>query len=165
MKKHFFYFLCFGLFGATAAMAQQAETLVSAAAQDANKGARAFKTKTFVQDTNEQFEIQGFGGTTFITSNTVDGTYNSYKHSLQIVVGLIPVNKTGNIAFQLTFYSPNDNIQQAAVYADSKVNVYFPEAVYEDIRTKLEQAFAAKKKVTLKVIQKTDGYREGTLIF
>ncbi len=165
MKKYFFYILSIGLFGVTGAMAQQMDSQVTAASQGTNQGTRAFKTKTFIQDTNEQFEIQGFGGTTFITSNIVDGTTNSYKHSLQIVVGLTPVNKTGNIAFQLIFYSPNDNIQQAAVYADNKINVYFPEAVYEDIRTKLEQSFATKKKVTLKVIQKTDGYREGTLAF
>jgi hypothetical protein len=142
-------------------MAQQTDSYFS----PENQAPKVFKIRTFTKETDEQFEIQGIGGTTFTTSNTIDGTANSYKHSLQIVVGLIPVNKTGNISFQLTFYSPNDNIQQAAIYADGKVNVYFPEAVYEDIRTKLEQAFAAKKKVTLKVIQKKEGYREGTLVF
>ena len=113
---------------------------------------------------NDQFEIQGFGGTTFTASNTVDGSTNSYKHSLKIVVGLVPVVKTGNTNFKLIFYSPTDNIQEAATYSDGTLNIYFPEAVYEDIKAKLEQAFAARKKVMVKVIQKPDGYREGTLV-
>ena len=42
-------------------------------------------------------------------------------------------------------------MQQAATYSDGTLNIYYPVAVYDDIRTKLEQAFAARKKVTVKV--------------
>ena len=116
------------------------------------------------QEKTDQFEIQSLGGTTFTASNTTDGSTNSYKHSLQIIVGLIPANKSGNNNFQLNFYSSADNIQQAATYNDGTLNIYYPVTVYDAIRTKLEQAFAARKKVMVKVIQKPNGYREGTLI-
>lgn len=162
MKKQFFYVLCIALVGTVSVSAQEGD-------------ATNARTKTFVQqvfkvynnptqDKTDQFEIQGIGGTTFTSSNTTDGTINSYKHSLQILVTLTPVNKTGNNNYQLIFYSPNDNMQQAATYSNGTLNIYYPVAVYDDIKTKLEQAFAARKKVTVKVIQKTNGYREGTLV-
>jgi len=162
MKKHFFYVLCMALISSGSVVAQEGDGTNS-------------RTKTLIQqvfkvynnppqDKTDQFEISGIGGTTFTASNTTDGTVSSYKHSLQIVVTLTPVNKTGNNNYQLVFYSPNDNMQQAATYGDGTLNIYYPVAVYDDIKTKLEQAFAARKKVTVKVIQKTNGYREGTLI-
>jgi hypothetical protein len=170
MKKYFIYMLAMGLFSATTGVAQTGLDVNSKPTPVANNGStgeKAFKSRTIRQDTNELFEIQGMGGTTFTSSNTMDGTTNSFKHSLQILVGLTPVPKTPvtTSTFQLIFYSPNDNIQQAASSAENKVNIYFPVAVYEDVRSKLEQAFAAKKKVTIKVIQRLDGYREGTIIF
>lgn len=163
MKKYFFYAICISLLGTVN---------VSGQTNDASTGSRTnlpakqvFKVyNTVSEEKNNQFEIQGLGGTTFTASNTVDGSTNSYKHSLKIVVGLVPAVKTGNNNFRLIFYSPSDNIQEAANYSDGTLNIYFPESVYEDIKVKLEQAFAARKKVMVKVIQKPDGYREGTLV-
>lgn len=164
MKKYFFYTFCIALLGPAMVSAQPNETSPTKLLIDGS-GQRVFKVyNNPLQDKTDQFEIQGLGGTTFTASNTSDGTTDSYKHSLQIVVTLIPANKAGNNNFRLIFYSLNDNIQQAATYSDGTLNIYFPEAVYEDIKSKLEQAFAARKKVTVKVIQKPNGYREGTLI-
>jgi hypothetical protein len=161
MKKHFFKALCIALLSTGSVTAQVSETEFS----KAPAGVRAFKVyNNPTQEKTDQFDIQGFGGTTFTASNTADGTTNSFKHSLQIIVTLVPVNKTGNKNFQLNFYSPTENIQQAATYTDETLNIYYPVTVYDAIRAKLEQAFAARKKVMVKVIQKPNGYREGTLV-
>lgn len=117
------------------------------------------------QDQTDQFDIQGMGGSSFTVSNTADGSANSYKHALNVVLSLIPVNKTGYSSFELNFYSPGENIQQAANYKDGVLHIYYPVSLYTDIRTRLEQAFAARKKVTVKVVQKPTGYREGSLQF
>jgi len=162
MKKNILYAICFVWAGSQSVAAQEAETVNS---RIRPPGQQIFKIYNEVkQDKTEQFEIQGLGGTTFTASNTIDGTAYSYKHSLQITVSLVPVNKGGNSNYQLVFYSANDNMQEAATYKDGTVSIYYPVAVYDDIKTKLEQAFAARKKVTVKVTQKTNGYREGTLI-
>ncbi len=162
MKKLFFYLLCITV-SALNVSAQPTET--ADVSKGSAPGKMAFKVfNSPAQEKTDQFDLQGLGATTFTASNTTDGTTNSYKHSLQIVVALIPVNKTVTSNYQLNFYSTNDNIQQAATYLDGTLNIYYPVAVYDDIRTKLEQAFAAKKKVTVKVIQKPNGYREGTLV-
>ena len=166
MKKNFFYTLCISLLGTVCVSAQQNDNPESSRPMLPGRGSGAvFKVyHNPTQEKTDQFEISGVGGTTFTASNTADGTINSYKHSLQIVVALIPANKTGNNNFQLNFYSPTDNVQQAATYFDGTLNIYYPVTVYDDIRTKLEQAFAAKKKVTVKVVQKPNGYREGTIV-
>jgi hypothetical protein len=162
MKKYFFYSVCIAFLGATGVSAQNAESQFSAENPKSNR--IAFKPVQPTQDKTDLFEIQSIGGTTFTASNTSDGSANSFKHSLQVVMTLVPVNKTGITSFQLNFYSENDNIQQAATFTDGVLNIYYPVAVYEDIRIKLEQALAARKKVTVKVTQKTNGYREGVLV-
>jgi len=164
MKKYFFYAILISLFSTVNAAGQATEGATSSRTT-ITPAKRVFKVyNSLTEEKNDQFEIQGLGGTTFTASNMVDGSTNSYIHSLRIVVSLVPVIKTGNPNFRLVFYSPSDNIQEAATYSNGTLNIYFPEAVYEDIKTKLEQAFATKKKVMVKVIQKPDGYREGTLV-
>ena len=132
-------------------------------------GMRAFKVyNNPSSDKTDQFEIQSVGGTTFMASNTADGTTNSYNHTLQINMSLVPVktNSTpSNANFQLIFYSESQQIQQAATYADGSLSIYYPISFYDGVREKLEQAFAARKKVYVKVVQKPNGYREGTLVF
>lgn len=158
MKQLFFSFLLTGCLAGTGLAQNDSKNL--------NPGQLLFKVYNNPEkDQTDQFEIQALGTTTFTASNTADGSANSYRHSLQIVVGLIPVNRNASTSFQLHFYSPNDNIQQAAMYKDGTLSIYYPVEVYDDIRAKLEQALAAKKKVSVKVVQKTNGYREGTLLF
>jgi hypothetical protein len=115
------------------------------------------------QDKTDLFEITGIGNVIYTTSNVADATANSYKHSLKITIELFTTkNKTGN--YQLIFSSPEEKIPYSASFVNDMLNIYYPLSVYEGIREKLDQAFAAKKKVQIKVIQKTNGYREGTLI-
>lgn len=129
------------------------------------QGRIIFKGDAILKDKLEEYQIAGIGTTSFKASNTVDGTANSFNHSLLIQVTLVPMNKASINGVNLVFYSPNDNIGHAASFKDGYLNIYYPVALYQSLRDKLEQAIAAKKKVTVKVIQKTDGYREGTLVF
>ncbi len=119
MKKHFFYALFITLLSTASVSAQDGDATGS---RIKPIGQQIFKVHNPIQEKTDQFDIQGFGGTTFTASNITDGTANSYKHSLQIVVALTPVNKTGSNNYQLIFYSPNDNIQQAATYNDGALN-------------------------------------------
>lgn len=158
MKKAIIYALSFLLSG-NYLIAQ--ETFPS----KGSVGGRVFKvTNNPTVDKTDQFEISGIGPTNFTTSNTSDGTTTSFSHKLSVSVSLIAVNKSPTNNFQLHFYSPSEEIKQAANYKDGILNIYYPISLYDAIRSKLEQAFLARKKVTVKVTQKTDGYREGSLV-
>jgi len=156
MKK--FFLICTAILMLSAHLfAQNSETNNSGA------GTRVFKVyNNPKEEKTDQFEITGFGATTFTASNTADGTTNSFNHNVQIILGLTSA-KAGN-NFQLNFYSSSNNIQQAATYNEGVLNIYYPVELYDAVRTKLEQAFTARKKVTVKVVQKPNGYREGTLV-
>jgi len=165
MRKLIFSSICVFVFGALSVSAQPTENTNSSSTKTPVVGERVFKIYNApTKDVTEQFEISGIGTTTFQASNIADGTINSYKHNMQIKMTLIPV-KTGNNNFQLIFYQEYEHIQQAATYADGVLNIYYPIAMYEGIKQKLDQYLAAKKKVFVKVVQLTNGYREGTLIF
>jgi len=116
------------------------------------------------QDESFQFEITGINTTTFSASNTSDGTVNTFKHNQQVVISLNPSDKTkGN--FQLVFYSDPKEISQAANYDSRLLTISYPISLYEAVKEKLEQTLTARKKVYIKVIQKANGYREGSLVF
>ena len=165
MKKPFIYTICIALLVSSFVAAQKNDANVNTTTTDGRTSQRLFKVHNNpTQDKTDQFEVQGIGGTIFTAANTVDGTANSYIHSPKITVALLPMNNK-NGSFQLVFYSPSEKLTQAATYSDGVLNIYYPISFYEGIKEKLNQAIAAKKKVYIKVIQKTDGYREGSLIF
>ena len=156
------YLICLSLVVITGNIKVSAQPLEAVPGTSTN-ATRAFKVyNNPTTDKTDNFDITGFGGTTFTASNTADGTTNSFNHNVQIVVALTS-SKAGN-NFQLNFYNSPSNIQQAATYTDGTLNIYYPVQLYDAIRTRLEQAFAAKRKVSVKVVQKTNGYREGTLV-
>lgn len=165
MKKNLFCSFLAGLFLSAVAIAQSSETSQNAAASRFTIRQQIGKTENPTQDKSDLFEIQGLGGTTFTASNTYDGGMNSYKHSLLVTVTLIPLNKAGNNDFRVVFYSDPTGIPQAASYNGGVLNIYYPISFYEGIKEKLEQSLAIKKKIQVKVIQTTTGYREGSLIF
>ncbi len=124
---------------------------------------RMFKPKNPVEDKTDLFDVSGLGGTVFTASNKSDGTTNSYNHTQKITLSLILANsKSQN--FQLVFYSREEETPYAAEETGGIVSVYFPISMYDEIKQKLDQSITARKKVQVKVIQKKDGYREGTLI-
>lgn len=123
-----------------------------------------FKARQPQEDKVETIDVSGLGQTTYTVSNMVDGSVKSYDHALRIVVSLNTLGgKTSSC--QLVFYSAADKIQQAATFDNGQISIYYPVSVYESIRVRLEQALTARKKVQIKVTQKTTGYREGVLIF
>ena len=108
-------------------------------------------------------EVTGVGSSSFSTSNIYDGTVNSYKHSLKITMALL-TSGTPKENFQLVFYSPEDKIAYVANSDAGTTYVYYPVSLYDAIKQKLDQSFANKKRVQIKVTQKTDGFREAILI-
>jgi len=162
MRKHFMLaflsFLCFGL-----VVSAQNDADLNTARNNDRLSKRMFKANNPLEDKTDMFEVTGVGGTVFTTSNTSDGTANSYKHSQKITLSLAVLNGKSN-SFQLVFFSPDNEIPYSASFADGSLSIYFPISMYEEVKQKLDQSLAARKKVQLKVIQKKDGYREGTLI-
>jgi hypothetical protein len=122
-----------------------------------------FKAQNPAQDKTDVITVTAINGAVFSTSNTADGTSGSYKHNLRITLSLQTNVKTSG--YQLVFYSNNEDMPYAAATDNNVVTVYFPISVYESVKEKLDQALAARKSVQLKVTQKTNGYREGTLVF
>ena len=166
MKKHFYYTAGFVLFVSFSTFAQSTSVSDAISAKAENNYARPLKFEPInpANDKTDQVEITGLGAATFTTSNIADGSLNSYKHSQKISISLNPlVGKTGS--YQLIFYPESDHIQYAASSDNGVVSIYYPLNLFTVIKGTLEQSFAAKKKVTVKVIQKADGYREGTLVF
>jgi hypothetical protein len=115
------------------------------------------------QDKMDILDITGVSSSTFSTSNIFDGTINSYKHSLKITMSLL-TSGSPKEAYQLVFYSADDQMPFVANSDAGITYVYYPISLYEAIKQKLDQSFAAKRKVQLKVTQRTDGFREGVLI-
>lgn len=65
----------------------------------------------------------------------------------------------------MIFYPETEHIPYASTSENGMVTIYYPLNLFNAIRGILEETFTAKKKVGVKVIQKTNGYREGTLVF
>ena len=148
-------------FGVTSLMVSAQETSLANSGNNPPKRL-IFKAEMPTADKTELFEVTGTGGAIFSASNKSDGSPSSYDHNLKVTISLVTNKKPGT--YNLVFYSGGD-IKYAATYNNSELNVYYPIEWYESITKKLEQAFAARKKVQLRVVQNTDGYREGTLIF
>lgn len=124
---------------------------------------KAFKPSIPDKDKLDVIDVTGIGDVIYTASNTADGSTGSYYHSLKITIGLLTSkNRTGNC--QLVFTSADISNPYSVTLENDVVNIFYPMSAYEGIRTKLEQSLAARKKVQIKVTQKTNGYREGTLI-
>jgi hypothetical protein len=164
MLKHLLILLATGI--SVVSWSQSSETVVDEPARviDGEIKKPVFKARQPMEDKVETIEVSGLGQTTYTTSNTVDGSVKSFEHSLRIVVSLNTVGGKPS-SCQLIFYTAGDKIQQAAASDNGQVNIFYPVSVYESIRTRLEQALTARKKVQIKVTQKTTGYREGVLMF
>lgn len=165
MKKYLFGSLIFMLLFSTVSIAQQSDNATTQPpGNERLKLRKVFKPDNPTVDKTDVIDITGMKGATFTVSNKADGSEYSYDQSLRIVLGLQPANnKSGD--FQVVFYSPAEKIPYAVTQEGGMTTIYYPVATYEGVRQNLEQALAARKKVQLKIIQKTDGYREGSLIF
>lgn len=115
------------------------------------------------QDESFQVEISNTGITVFTSSNNADGTINSFRHNQQITLSLLLADKSKGEC-QLVFYSDPKEVPQTANLQNKIITIYYPINLYEVIKEKIEQTLTARKKIYVKVIQKTNGYREGSLI-
>lgn len=128
-----------------------------------NEKEKAFVAYKPTKETTDIFDVTGTGNVVYTTANYSDGTPNSFKHTLTITVALYTAkNRTGN--YQLAFYSPDDKIPYSAIFLNDALTIYYPISLYESISKKLDDAVAGRKKIQVKVVQKPNGYREGTLI-
>lgn len=161
--KHIFSFLLLFSIPGSAILGQSVENDPNVTTIDGKPYKKLVAISNPKQDETHEFEISGAGTTVFSTSNVADGTVNTYKHNQQITVSLVPSDKSKG-EFHVIFYSDPKEVPQTANYTDKKVAVYYPIQLYESIKEKLDQAFSARKKVYVKVVQKTNGFREGSLI-
>lgn len=144
--------------------AQAQETLSDTRIMDRSSGV-LFKQGLVTEDKSETFTITGIGNNvTFSASNYSDGTANSFNH-LQKVTLPITVTYNTPIKVQLVFYAPGDKIPHTAMWTNEGVTVFYNMDFYDEIKKRLSDALAAKKKVQLQVIIKKDGYREASLLF
>lgn len=163
MIKYWMTVIAMGMVCIVAAQSQETQR-DDAGMLDASLQKRVFKVAQPTADRSDIYEVTSLGQTTHTASNTSDGSVASFRHSMRIELSLVtPAYKGGTC--QLVFYGSDDKIQQAASTDNGVVSIYYPLAVYESLRTRLEQAIAGRKKVQIKVTQKTNGYREGVLIF
>lgn len=164
MKKQAIVILLLAGIFSTQVSAQQFEQDPNVIQGKATAGKRLFKTEAPTADKTENFDVKAIGSVSFAASNTADGSSNSYKHSLRITMSLIMSDpKAGNYA--LVFYTPGESIPLSVEKTAGQVTIYYPASVYSDIKEKLEQALLARRKVTIKVTEKTTGFREGVLSF
>lgn len=122
------------------------------------KESMQFKPQQLEADKSERIEVLAIGGPSFWVANTADGTVASYDHAVRISYPLTLVgNRSG---YQLVFYSEKDKIPYAVETKEGITSIYFPMSAHESLRTRLEQALVLKKRVSLKLVQRMDGYRE-----
>lgn len=151
-------------FVASQISAQKSEIDPSLSQSGGSGNRRSFKTELPSSDKAESFEVKSISGVTFAVSNIADGSVNSYNHFLRITLNLVMSDpKVGN--FQLVFYSDKEAIPYSVYRLDGTVSIFYPASLYADIKEKLESAFTSRKKVTIKVTEKTTGFREGILSF
>lgn len=162
MKRIFMSLLAIGFLSTT--LLAQNNPAMNVEQQANAKVKSAMLVNNPVKDQFYSFDIIGTSGTVFTTSNFTDGTTNSYINTQQIIVTLIPADKTKG-TFQVIFFTHSDEVLKTASYENNVVKVFYPIALYDDIKGKLEASFAAKKKVVVNVTEKTNGYREGVLSF
>lgn len=120
------------------------------------------RTKPPVADRTQILDIVSIKRTSFIVSNTGDGTEESYKHSKHIILELLASNNT---SYEIVFYSPEEKIPLVFSNASGKSIIYYPISMYDVIKQKLDQSFVSKKKVQVQIVEKTTGFREVSLIF
>jgi len=145
------------------ANSQSAEVDPNSVKTDNKLANRVFKERNPTEDKTDLVEVNGLGSATFTVSNVADGTANSYRHSKRIILGLQTTAK--GISYRLVFYGDDENIPYTVSLENSTMSLLYPSYMYDDIKQKIEQGLAQRKKIQIKVEQKKDGYREASILF
>jgi hypothetical protein len=122
------------------------------------KEAMLFKPESPSVAIQETFDILGFGVPSFSISNQANGTEESYLHQLRVSYPLLISGGKSNV--QIIFYGNGDKVPYSVVKEDAGAIVYFPLQVHDQLRTRVEQAISARRKVQLKINIKPSGFRE-----
>jgi hypothetical protein len=109
-------------------------------------------------DNVELIDVVALGTSSFKVSNMADGTYGSYDHSLRITYPLVLAG--GKTGYLLCFYGASEKIPYSVETKAGLTTIYFPVSTHDVIKTRIEQTLATKKKITIKLSQLADGYRE-----
>jgi hypothetical protein len=160
MKRKFLFFVSGMLICTLFALGQNTENVIESRMQQG----RAFKSIMPQQEKSDSYEVTGSKLISISVANTADGSQNSYKHAMRLVLGLSFSNPKAGPA-QLVFYSGGESIPYAEITENGVLNIYYPYEVYETIRQRLEESLAARRKVQLKITEKPTGYREAVLVF
>lgn len=148
--------------GVSTALAQQ-----PAAEDQRNEKASGLKENMIFKpvrsgvDNVETIEVIAMGTPSIKVSNTADGTYSSYDHSLRISYPL--VLSGGKTGYVLCFYGATEKMPYAVETKAGMTTLYFPVATHDVIKGRLEQIITLKKKVAVKLTQLADGYREALI--
>ena len=119
-----------------------------------------FKPVSPAEPTQDILEIVGFGLPSFSISNIADGTEESYAHHLRVSYPLQVAG--GRTGYQVVFYGAGEKIPYSVVKEDASTLIYFPYQIHDQLKSRVEQALSARKKVQLKITIKPSGLREAT---
>jgi hypothetical protein len=119
-----------------------------------------FKPVSLAETVQEVIEVIGLGFPSFSISNYADGTEGSYAHQLRVSYPLQTVG--GKTGFQIIFYGVGEKIPYSVVKEDGSTLIYFPFQVHDQLKSRIDQSLAARKKVQLKLLLKPSGLREAT---
>jgi hypothetical protein len=112
-------------------------------------------------DNVELIEVIALGTPSFKVSNMADGTYSSYDHSIRITYPLVLAG--GKTGYLLCFYGSAEKIPYSVETKGGITTIYFPFATHEMVKARIDQMLTTKKKITIKLSQLADGYREALL--
>lgn len=121
-----------------------------------------FKAAKVNSPQQEVLDILGWGTPSFAVSNVADGSLESYTHTLRVTYSLqVGGNRTG---YQVVFYGLNDKIPYAISQEGNLTSIFMPYQVHDQMKAKVEQALAARRKVQLKLNIMPSGLREATWV-
>lgn len=155
-------FSSFLLLGISLVQAQQPEPVDLRTAKPAPlKENMIFKPNRSGLDNVEVIEVIALGTPSVKVSNTADGTYSSYEHSIRITYPM--VLSGGKTGYLLCFYGTTEKIPYAVETKGGVTTLFFPMATHDMLKSRIEQMLIQKKKVPIKITQQSDGYSEALL--
>ncbi|MBM3923119.1 MAG: hypothetical protein FJ340_07975 [Sphingomonadales bacterium] len=120
-----------------------------------------FKPVRTGTDNIELIEVVSLGTPSVKVSNTADGTYSSYDHSIRVTYPL--VLSSGKTGYSLCFYGTSEKIPYAVETKGGRTTLFFPMTTHDLLKGRIEQMLTTKKKVPIKITQQADGYSEALL--
>jgi hypothetical protein len=155
-------FYCLFLLGISLGYAQQPAAVDLRTEKPAPlKENMIFKPTRSGMDNLETIEVIALGTPSVKVSNTADGTYSSYDHSIRVTYPL--VLSSGKTGYSICFYGATEKIPYAVETKGGRTTLFFPMTTHDLLKARIEQMLTLKKKVPIKITQQADGYSEALL--